>query len=165
MKKTFSIFVFVAFAYSLILVDPQAAQLVLGCGRPISMLGLDVTHQVLCSRDRIARISELDNPAARATAGMLGFFSRHDTEKYKKDGAPLHDPCTIALLLRPDLFEGKSCNVEVETASPLTMGHTAVDFWGVSGRPANVTWVYQVDADGFFELLLERLGTFGEAAR
>ena len=91
---------------------------------------------------------------------MLEYFNRHDVEKYQSEGAPLHDPCTIAYLLQPGLFTGKMCNVEVETSSPLTMGHTAVDFWGVTDRPPNANWLYRVDSAGFFELLIERLGRY-----
>ncbi len=144
-----------------ILVDPDAADIVFKCGRPITQMGLDVTHQVLSTIDRVERIKELDNPVATATAGMLSFFDRFDTKKYTSRGAPLHDPCTIAWLLRPDLFEGKDCNVSVETQSELTLGHTAVDFWHVTDRPINVHWVYGVDADGFYDLLIERLARFG----
>ena len=143
------------------LVDPHAAQVVFDCGRPITAMGLDVTHQVLSSRERIDRIRALDNKPALATAGMLDFFSRHDSEKYGKDGAPLHDPCTVAYLLKPQLFDGKACNIRVETGSELTMGHTAVDFWGVSGRPKNAHWIHSVDANGFYELLVERLSRYG----
>jgi purine nucleosidase len=144
-----------------ILVDPDAADIVLKCGRPITQMGLDVTHQVLSTIDRVERIKKLDNPVATATAGMLSFFDRFDTKKYTSRGAPLHDPCTIAWLLRPDLFEGKDCNVSVETQSELTLGHTAVDFWQVTDRLINVHWVYGVDADGFYDLLIERLARFG----
>jgi purine nucleosidase len=140
-----------------ILVDPHAAQIVFECGRPITAMGLDVTHQVLATKDRIRRIRAVGNRAALATAGMLDFFSRHDSDKYGAGGAPLHDPCTIAYMLVPELFEGKECNIAVETESPLTRGHTAVDFWDVSGRPKNATWIHRVDADGFYELLTERL--------
>jgi len=145
-----------------VLVDPQAADIVFRCGRPITAMGLDVTHQVLSTEDRVERIKALDNPVASATAGMLSFFDRHDTKKYTSRGAPLHDPCTIAWLLRPELFEGKECNISIETQSELTMGHTAVDFWHVTDRPINVNWIYTVDADGFYDLLLERLARFGE---
>lgn len=143
-----------------ILVDPQAADIVFGCGRPITAMGLDVTHQVLATKPRVARIRDLGNTAAVATAGMLDFFHRHDTEKYNSLGSPLHDPCTIAFLLQPDLFEGKQCNVSIETQSELTMGNTAVDFWHVTDRPLNANWIHGVDADGFYELLTERLGRY-----
>ena len=144
-----------------ILVDPHAADIVLRCGRPITQMGLDVTHQVLSTEPRVERIKNLGNPVALATAGMLSFFDRFDTKKYQSKGAPLHDPCTVAWLIRPDLFDGKECNVAVETESELTMGHTAVDFWHVTDRPINVNWIYGVDADGFYDLLIERLARFG----
>jgi len=146
-----------------ILVDPHAAKRVFDCGRPITAFGLDVTHQVLATKERVARIRRLGNPAAIATANMLDFFNRHDTKKYAIAGSPLHDPCTVAYLLRPELFEGRLCNISVETGSELTMGNTAIDFWHVTARPKNATWIHGVDADGFYELLTERLARFGDS--
>jgi purine nucleosidase len=143
-----------------ILVDPQAAELVFNCGRPIVVMGLDVTHQVLSTRGRVDRIRALDNPVAQATAGMLSFFHRYDSKKYGSEGAPLHDPCTVAWLLEPGLFQTRECNLSVETESELTMGHTAVDFWHVTDRPHNVHWAHAVDADGFYTLLTDRLFRF-----
>ena len=145
-----------------ILVDPHAADIVFRCGVPVTVMGLDVTHQVLATEQRRERIRAIDNPAAQATAGMLDFFDRHDTAKYGSLGAPLHDPCTIAWLLAPELFDGKACNLTVETESELTMGHTAVDFWHVTDRPHNVNWIHAVDADGFYDLLIERLQRFSD---
>jgi purine nucleosidase len=143
-----------------ILVDPQAAKVVFECGRPLTVLGLDVTHQVLATKERVTRIRGLGNEAAIATANMLDFFNRHDTKKYDSLGSPLHDPCTIAYMLQPDLFTGKQCNISIETQSELTMGNTAVDFWHVTDRPHNANWVYGIDADGFYELLTERLARY-----
>jgi len=137
--------------------DPHAADIVFNCGRPVRAMGLDVTHQVLATPERVERIRALRNPVARATAGMLGFFERFDTTKYGSEGAPLHDPCTVAYLLEPELFKGKDVNVSVECESELTIGHTAVDFWHVTDRPINTHWMYSVDADGFYKLLTERL--------
>ena len=147
-----------------ILVDPHAADIVFRCGRPITAFGLDLSHQVLSTRDRVARIRVLNNPVAAATADMLSFFDRYDTVKYTSKGAPLHDPCPVAWLLRPDLFAGKDCNISIETQSELTMGHTAVDFWHVTDRPINATWMHTVDAPGFYDFLIERLARFGEHA-
>ena len=140
-----------------ILEDPHAAHIVMQCGRPLTIVPLDVTHQALVSQNRIEQIRELNTPIGTAVVGMMEFFNRFDSEKYGSDGAPLHDPCTIAYLLKPQLFVGKMCNVEIETGSPLTRGHTAVDFWGITDRVRNANWLYKVDADGFFELLIERL--------
>ena len=143
-----------------ILVDPHAADIVLSCGRPITLMGLDITHKVLSTEERVARIGELKNAVADATVGMLSFFHRYDTQKYSSQGTPLHDPCTVAWLLKPDLFKTRHCNVSVETESELTMGHTAVDFWHVTDRPKNVSWAFDIDADGFYDLLTERLARF-----
>jgi len=145
-----------------ILVDPQAADIVYNCGKPVTAMGLDVTHKVLSTRERVARIRALGNDVAAATADMLSFFHRYDTKKYGSEGAPLHDPCTVAWLLRPGLFKTKRCNVSVEIESELTLGHTAIDFWHVTDRPHNIDWAYEVDTDGFYDLLVEKLAVFGE---
>lgn len=144
-----------------ILVDPHAAHVVFECGRPIVVMGLDVTHQVLATPPRVAAIRALGNPCAHTTASMLDYFDRLDDDRYGSRGGPLHDPCTVGYLLEPALFTGKHCNVAVETASELSMGHTAVDFWGVSGREPNARWMYGVDADGFFDLLTTHLARYG----
>ena len=143
-----------------IIVDPHAADQILSYGIPVTMMGLDVSHQVLSTRERIDRIASLKNPVADATVGMLDFFHLYDSEKYAWEGGPLHDPLTVAYLINPDLFKTKTCNVSIETESELTMGHTAVDFWNVTDKPKNVNWAWDVDADGFFALLTERLGRF-----
>ena len=141
-----------------VLADPHAAHVVFRSGRPIVVMGLDVTHQALTTPARLDAIRGIGNAAGRAVAAMLSFYSRHDVGKYGSPGAPLHDPCTIAYLLDPKLFQGKAVNVEIEIGSDLTMGASVVDFWGVSGRPANATWMHTIDADGFYALLSERLG-------
>ena len=145
-----------------VLVDPHAADIVYNSGKPVTAFGLDVTHQVLSTRERVARMREVGNAVAVATADMLSFFHRYDTKKYGSEGAPLHDPCTVAWLLRPDLFGTRRCNLSVEKESALTLGHTAVDFWHVTDRPHNVDWAYEVDADGFYDLLIERRARFGD---
>tara|TARA_Y100000768_G_scaffold239012_1_gene180959 strand:- start:219 stop:1160 length:942 start_codon:yes stop_codon:yes gene_type:complete len=141
-------------------VDPHAAKVVFECGLPIIVMSLDVTHKVLTSRERVREIESIGNSVSTATANMLKFFARYDSEKYGIDGAPLHDPCTIAWLLNQDLFIGKECNVRIETESPLTLGHTSVDFWGVEGNIPNATWMQDVDDDGFYDLLINRLRRF-----
>ncbi len=141
-----------------ILVDPDAAKIVMQCTRPITIVPLDVTHQALVTRERIELFRGLNSTKGDAIVSMMEFFNRFDSEKYGFQGAPLHDPCTIAYLLKPALFKGKMCNVEVETESELTLGHTAVDFWAVTEREKNVNWLYEVDANGYFALLVERIG-------
>jgi len=141
-------------------VDPHAFDIVLKAGRPIFAFGLDVTHQVLSSPQRIAAIRNIDNQVAKIAADLLEYFDRYDSQKYGTEGAPLHDPCTIAFLLQPELFQLKACACQIETNSELTLGHTAVDFWQVTGKDANIHWAHTVDVEGFFTLLNERLALY-----
>ena len=143
-----------------IYVDPHAADVVFRCGAPIVMMPLDVTHKVLTRAGRVAAIRALGSKVGVATAQMLEFFERFDEEKYGSDGGPLHDPCVIAWLLRPELFRGRECNVVVEAGSELTMGMTVIDWWGVTKRQKNATVMRDVDDEGFFALLVDRLGRF-----
>ena len=141
-----------------IYVDPQAADVVFRSGVPIVMMPLDVTHKALTSAKRIAAFRGLGTRVGTATAEMLEFFERFDEKKYGTDGGPLHDPCVIAYLLEPGLFDGRECNVAIETTSELTMGMTVIDWWGVTRRPRNAMVMREIDHDRFFALLVERLG-------
>ena len=141
-----------------IYVDPEAADVVLRSGVPITMLPLDLTHQVLSTPERIAAIRALGNRTGQAVADMLTFSEAFDRKKYGWPGAPLHDPNVIAWLLAPDLYQGREINVTVETASLLTLGATVADWWRVTDRPRNVLYLRDVDAKGFYALLLKRLG-------
>jgi len=140
-----------------IYVDPHAADVVFRSGVPIVVMPLDATHKALTTKKRIAAFRDLGTRVGIATAEMLEFFERFDEEKYGTEGGPLHDPCVIAYLLKPELFKGREVNVVIETASELTMGMTVVDWWRVSKRPKNAVVIRDVDADGFFALLVERL--------
>jgi purine nucleosidase len=141
-----------------IYVDPHAADVVFKSGIPIIMMPLDVTHKALTTAKRTQAFRALGTRVGTATADMLEFFERFDEQKYGTDGGPLHDPCVIAYLLKPELFKGRNCNVTVETASELTMGMTVVDWWGVTKRPKNAMVMRDIDHDAFFALLVERLG-------
>lgn len=141
-----------------IYVDPHAADVVFRSGVPIVVMPLDVTHKALTTAKRVEAFRKMGSKVGDATAALLDFFERFDEEKYGTDGGPLHDPCVIAYLLKPDLFKGRHCNVSVETASDLTMGMTVIDWWGVTDRPKNATVMRDIDSDGFFALLTERLG-------
>ena len=140
-----------------IYVDPEAADVVLRCGAPITMLPLDVTHQIQSTPERLAAILALGNNSSKAIHAMLTFSETFDLQKYEWAGAPLHDPTVIAYLLQPDLFEGRHCNVTVETASELTVGMTVTDYWHVTGKVRNVNYLRNGNAEGFFKLLTERL--------
>ena len=140
-----------------IFVDPEAAQQVFQAGVPLVMMPLDVTHEAMTSRAWVEAMRALPNRCGAAVASWTDFFERYDREKYGSQGAPLHDPCAIAWLLRPDLFQGRQINVEIETEGRFTTGMTVADWWRVTDRPANALFIRHVDRDGLFDLLTERI--------
>ncbi len=141
-----------------IFVDPEAAEIVFKSGVPLVVMPLDVTHKALTNRARIEAFRNLGTHAGAVVASWTDFFERFDMQKYGSEGAPLHDPCVIAYLLRPDLFKGRHINVEIETQSPLTLGMTVADWWGVTDRAPNAMFMGDIDAERFFTLLTERIG-------
>ncbi|MDJ1007494.1 MAG: nucleoside hydrolase [Paracoccaceae bacterium] len=140
-----------------IYVDPEAAEIVFRSGVKLTVMPLDVTHKALTTRPRVEAFRNLGTDPGRVVAEWTDFFERFDEAKYGQDGAPLHDPCVIAYLLRPDLFSGRNINVEIETGSDLTRGMSVADWWRVTDRAPNATFMGDVDADGFFALLTERV--------
>ena len=126
--------------------DPHAAAVVFGAGAPLTMIGLDVTHQAIATPERVRAIAAIERPATAAVARMLTL----DLER-RGGGALLHDPCVIAYLLAPELFSGEAMAVTVETADGERLGQTVVT------APGNINVLKQIDADGFFELLTVRL--------
>lgn len=140
-----------------IFVDPEAAQIVFRSGIKLTVMPLDVTHKALTTPAHTKAFHTMGSETGRMVAAWTDFFERFDKEKYGSDGAPLHDPCTIAYLLKPDLFTGRHINVEIETASELTRGMTVADWWRVTDRAPNAMFMGGIDADGFYALLTERL--------
>lgn len=140
-----------------IYVDPEAAKIVFEAGAPLVVMPLDVTHKALTTKPRIDAFRSMHTKVGDMVAAWTDFFERFDMEKYGSEGAPLHDPCTIAYLIEPQLFAGRHINVEIETSSDLTLGMTVADWWRVTDRPANAMFMKDVDASGFYALLAARL--------
>jgi purine nucleosidase len=137
--------------------DPHAAAVVFASGVRLTMIPLDVSHQVLTTPARLAALRALGNRCGVVVAELLTEFEARRVDRFGERGRALHDPCVIAYLLRPELFAGREVNVEIETASPLTLGMTIADWWGVTGRRPNVRLMNIVDAEGLYALLAERL--------
>ena len=138
-------------------VDPHAAAIVVDSGIPITMIPLDVSHQLTTTEPRLAAFRALPNRCGTAVAELLAAFEKNRRAKFGLRAKALHDPAVVGYLLRPNLYEGREVNVTVETQSRLTVGMTVVDWWGVTGRKPNVRFMNTVDTDAFYDLLTERL--------
>ena len=138
--------------------DPHAAAWVLDCGRPMTVVSLDATHQVLATPAHAERLAQAGGEPAQRLAALLRPAVHSHTARFGPDRLPIHDPCTIAWLLRPALFQAEPVPVAVETAGTHTLGATVVDWWGVTGKPPNAHWVTEVDGGAVLNLLIERIG-------
>lgn len=145
-----------------IYVDPEAAEIVFQSGIPVVMAGLDVTHRAQIHGLDIERFRQVGNPVATIVAELLDFFMEyHKDAKWGFTGAPLHDPCTIAWLLKPELFTSVERWVGVETQGKYTQGMTVVDYYFLTGKQPNTTVLLDIDRERFVDLLVERLAFYG----
>lgn len=142
-----------------IYVDPEAAAVVFASGLPITMCGLDVTHKALVFQEDTERFRSIGNKTGKTTAQLMDFFSIY----YRREcpelngGSALHDPCAIACLIEPGMFESKPCFITVETQGKYTTGATVVDFYNALKQPPNVEVVYDIDRKQYIELLYEAI--------
>jgi pyrimidine-specific ribonucleoside hydrolase len=144
--------------------DPEAARIVLDCGRPITLMPLDVTHQALFTDADIARLQAVGTRPARIFADLLRFFARFHRERYGWDGSPIHDAVVVGHLAVPDLVETVAYRVDIETVSELTRGRTVVDLHGLTGRPPNAEVGVAIDRPRFIDMLIEAVASIGDGA-
>ena len=137
--------------------DPQAAEVVLKSGVKLTYLPLDVTHKILTSDARLQQIAALKNNASKLVGGILNEYVKGDMEHYGLSGGPVHDATVIAYLLKPQLFTGRAVNLVIDSREGPTFGQTIVDWYDGLKAPKNAFWVESGDAQGFFDLLTERL--------
>ena len=141
--------------------DPHAAQVLFSSGMALTLFPLDATFQGLLTPDRMARIRAVSGRVGETMEKLLSIYDRNDKARFGCEGGPLHDPMVIAYLLRPEFFETTASWVAVETESERTAGHTYGDFYQKTGHKPNCDVVRNVNADGFFSLLTERLASYG----
>ena len=141
-------------------VDPEAAAAVFASGVPLTMIGLDVTHQALFTREHADRLRDAGR-VGRVVAELSDFFQLFHERRYGMQGSPVHDAMAVAAVIDPTLVGTLPCYVGVETSSRYCDGRTVVDRWHVTGEPPNATVGIDVDAERFLELLVERIGALG----
>ena len=137
--------------------DPEAAARVFASGLDITMVGLDVTHKALLTDAHAAWLRDNGRVGA-AVADLLDFYAAFHKQVYPFEGSPIHDAVAVAQVIQPALLELRTLNVEIDTESTLCRGRTVVDVWARTGREPNAAVAVGIDADGFIDLLLDRLG-------
>ncbi|MFJ2047914.1 MULTISPECIES: nucleoside hydrolase [Paenibacillus] len=137
--------------------DPEAAKKVFDSGIPTVVMGLDITHQALATKEVIDEVNKIDNHVAKIVGELLVFFASTYKEMFDFDGAPVHDVLTVAYCVAPELFKTKDVNIVVETKGEYTAGTTLVDLHGVTGRKVNAKFGLELDVDGFWKLMIDAL--------
>ena len=138
--------------------DPEAAARVFASGIAVTMVGLDVTHQALLRDEHVERL-RASGRTGTMVAQLYDFFHRFHAKTYGFTGSPIHDAVALAYVFRPELVQTERLHVAIETGSELTRGRTVVDLWRRTDNEPNAHVGVGVDADGFIQLLLERLPT------
>lgn len=143
-----------------ILVDPEAARIVFESGVPITMVGLDLTHQALATDEVIKRIQALDTPVAHMAVELMQFFASTYKMRQMFDSPPVHDPCAVAWVIDPTIVQTKPMHVDIETQSEFCNGRTVCDMFGSTGKPANALVATKLDFDRFWNVMIEALAQY-----
>lgn len=144
-----------------ILADPEAAHVCFTSGRPVTMIGLDVTRKVLCYPEIVERMAKVDTCASRLFVDLMKHFCKTQKEVFGWDGGPLHDPVTIASLLDPALVTTKPMNVQIDLRSTQSYGRTNCDYFGYLGLPATADVAVDIDVPRFWDIIEAGLRRYG----
>jgi inosine-uridine nucleoside N-ribohydrolase len=141
------------------LVDPEAAEIVFSSGKPLTMVGLNLTHQAQATPEVIERLRAVGNPAAEATIGWLTFFADTYRTVYGMAGPPVHDACAVALVIDSSVLRSVDAFVAIETEGRWTRGATVVDLHGRLEQPPNAKVAMELDVPRFWDLVVGAIGS------
>jgi purine nucleosidase len=140
--------------------DPEAADIVFHSGVPITMVGLNLTHQALVTEKIFTRMRGIKNPVAEMATGLMKFMASTYQARFGFNTPPLHDPCAVVRVISPEVVRCQEANVMIETRGNWTYGATVCDLQGVTGRPVNARVATQLDVEGFWALVLAALASY-----
>ncbi len=137
--------------------DPEAAEIVFGCGRPITMVPLEVTHQALATVDITARLRAAQRPVATFAADLLVFFADTYHNVFGFPAAPVHDPCAVAAIIDPTIMRAHTMHVAIETTGQWTTGRTVCDVYGKFNKQPNARVGYALDVKRFWDMVIDTI--------
>lgn len=137
--------------------DPEAAAIVFACGRPITMVPLEVTHQALATPEVTARLRAAQRPVASFAADLLVFFASTYRRVFGFPTAPLHDPCAVAAVIDPTIIRAHMMHVEIETAGEWTSGRTVCDVYAKLGKEPNARVGYALEVERFWDMVISTI--------
>lgn len=146
-----------------IIVDPEAAHIVFNAPWKLTMVGLDLTHQALCTPEVQRRIEEIGTPLAVIVSGLMDFFRKTYQDNQDFVDPPVHDPCTVAYLIDPSVVQTRRCPLDVELHGELTLGMTVADLRGPepSEEECHTQVATKLDFDKFWNLVIQAIENIG----
>ena len=141
--------------------DGEAAHVVFNSGVPVTMMGLDVTRKVLCLPSVIERMRKIDNPASKLFVDMMEFFNIGQKATFGWEGAPLHDPTTIAYLIDPTVVTVDTMNTNIDIRSEQSYGRTNCDIFHMSDQPKDSTVALNIDVEKFWDIVEQCIRLYG----
>jgi purine nucleosidase len=142
--------------------DPEAAQIVFREPWPLTMVGLDLTHQALATPEVVARIAALGTGAGRFVAELLAFFGAAYSAVHGFAAPPVHDPCAVAFVIDPDVLSTRRAPLDVELHGSLTAGMTVADLRGPEPADCHTRVAVTLDQDRFWDLVIDSLARLGD---
>jgi inosine-uridine nucleoside N-ribohydrolase len=140
--------------------DPEAASIVFECGRPITMVPLEVTHRALATNEIISRLRNAQRTVPTFAADLLVFFAETYYRVFGFDAPPVHDPCAVAAVIDPTIIQAHMMHVEIETKGDWTVGRTVCDVYSTMGKAAHVRVGYRIDVPRFWEMVIDTILTY-----
>lgn len=136
-------------------VDPEAAHIVFNESWPLTMVGLDLTHQALATAEVEKRLVDLDSDIANFVVGLFGFFRQSYQDAQGFEDPPVHDPCTVAYLIDPTVMTTRKVPLDVELRGALTVGMTVADFRSPAPEDCNTQVAVKLDREKFWDLVID----------
>ena len=143
-----------------IMADAEAAYVCFTSGRPMTMVGLDVTRKVLCYPEIVERMGRIGNRASKLFVDLMGHFCKTQKEVFGWEGGPLHDPVTIAYLIDPSVLTTKPMNTQIDIRSVQSYGRTNCDYFGYMGLPATADVAIDIDVEKFWDIVEQGLRNY-----
>ncbi|MEQ5128272.1 nucleoside hydrolase [Providencia alcalifaciens] len=142
-------------------IDPEAAHIVFNEKWPLTMVGLDLTHQALATPDVVAKIAEIDTKCSKFVVELLDFFGKMYKQAQGFDAPPVHDPCAVAYVIDPSVMTTQKVPVDIELTGTLTLGMTVADFRHPAPADCHTQVAVKLDRDKFWQMVIDALKNIG----
>ncbi|MCC8375383.1 MULTISPECIES: uridine-preferring nucleoside hydrolase UriH [Photorhabdus] len=142
--------------------DPEAAHIVFNEKWPLTMVGLDLTHQARATSEIIKAISRINTKASRFVVELLEYYGESYQKRHGFNCPPIHDPCAVAYVIDPTVMTTQKVPVNIELNGTLTVGMTVADFRYPPSEDCHTQVAVKLDQQRFWQLIIDALKNIGD---